>query len=177
MSQSLASRLVSKVRLATNCRPHSLLLGAFFALMSVAGGIASVVWGRYRVHPGSMAVRACLAASGMALALVDLGLWWTAAAMTLASAGATPTLAAIFTCTLRAVPANQSAVAFGWLATAQLAGMSLGAFTAGRLIGESGSWRYGVGTAVLMFSITATAGLVMLAVGRATAASPRARGA
>nr|WP_246057069.1 MFS transporter [Nocardioides eburneiflavus] len=145
---------------------NSLHLGAFFALMAVAGAVSSVVWGRYPIGPSSMAVRAAVAALGMGLALLDLGMWWVAAAMALASAGATPTLAAIFTLTVRVVPATQSAVAFGWLATAQLAGMSLGAFVAGRAIDHFQNWRYGVAAALAMFVLSATAGLMVLMSGR-----------
>lgn len=152
---------------------NTLLLGAFFALMSVAGAVASVTWGRYQVGTSSIAARASIAVLGMGLALVDLGLWWVAVALTLASIGATPTLAAIFTWTTRAIPVTQSASAFGWLATAQLAGMSLGAFTAGLVIDRFGGWRYGVGIALVMFTITALAGFAVLPIGRRVKESTR----
>jgi MFS family permease len=158
---------------------NSLHLGALFALMAVAGAVSSVVWGKYPVGRTSVAVRAAVAALGMGLALLDLGMWWIAATMSLASAGATPTIAAIFTLTIRVIPASQSAIAFGWLATAQLAGVSLGAFVAASAIDHFGNWRYGVATAVGMFALSAVAGLVVLLSGRRVASdrseSPPAR--
>ena len=141
---------------------NTLVLGAFFALMSLSGAAASAFWGRYPVGAASVACRASVAVLGMGLALVGVGTWWVALALVLSSAGATPTLAAILTLTARAVPAAQSAVAFGWLATAQLAGMSLGAFVAARAIDRYGDWRYGVAAAVAMFMLATVAGLIVV---------------
>jgi MFS family permease len=140
---------------------ESLLIGALFSVMALFGALSGVVWGRRAVGPGSIALRSCVLVAGTGFALVDVGSWWLPVILSIASMGSVPTMAAIFLRVTQVVPDHQRAVAFGWIATSQLAGMAAGAYAAGQLMGWSGDWRTGIVVSVGMFSITTAAGVAL----------------
>lgn len=109
----------------------SINAGLVLGISSVGSLIGGVLAGNRPLTPWSLALRMAVVAIGFSLAALMSGFWALALAMFLAGLGCAPALAAVSSVIAGSVDFSETAEAYGWIATGQLLGSSLGSALAG----------------------------------------------
>ncbi len=126
--------------------PESGFVLAFFALASLAGGLA---FGHLPVGPWALARRMSVILVGSVLAMFAFDFWSISGALLIAGLCVAPALAVMFAAVSATVRFSDTAEAYGWVGTGQLLGAALGSAVAGFLIDAAGSTGGFVTAAVL----------------------------
>lgn len=115
--------------------PEAGFVLAFFALASLAGGLA---FGQLPVGPWALARRIAVVFAGAVLAVFAFEFWSISGALLIAGLCVAPALAVMFAAVSASVRFSDTAEAYGWVGTGQLLGAGLGSAVAGLLIDSEG---------------------------------------